>query len=570
MEPGKNQSVTTVTSKAKGRLIDFGPSKHPQPNNSGTKLAHEASASETSAEVKQENLIPQEEQHPTPVTSAKEAINARYANQPRPVASPLVSSAREAVNAAQGVGNSSKTAANLHHGKIQRNMESTRTSASALIKRAEDSHKPARPTSAAVDGDPVSHFGQPAPARSVRQDTGVPVVRTSLKLGSAARPKRAPVVLPANAKMAQAARPVGKDPALIPKKSAPHLSPREVIDAQVVQPDVLAAPRPVRHQLQSGAASQQDIRVNVRPDIQPNVRRAPQRPVTSKTRPVTSTAASAAQRFRTKPKDFSANHPAATMADSSYVMTEPPKIRSERHTNPAPKPEADLGVVEDYYTENAAEVAGDKAPLGRIREQQVASGHGNAAARPEFTIKSENTSDYSFSQPKEGPDNNRYALGGQSPFIKSVSVEKRPLSDNINPSAPLRPVSYERATLVQADAVMPGSANETKMSKKERKAAAKAEKTARKSKKQVKSEPAVQPARRENVAKIEPRSGRKNKYTKKTAKKTRIDPRPDLPARPTVIVPSSRRSKAPLMFLIMLTVLLGAAVGGAVYLCFFQ
>lgn len=120
--------------------------------------------------------------------------------------------------------------------------------------------------------------------------------------------------------------------------------------------------------------------------------------------------------------------------------------------------------------------------------------------------------------------------------------------------------------MVQADAVMPGDANH-KLSKKDRKAAAKAEKAARKHKGD-KPEPTM-PARREAPSAEVP-VGRKNRYDKKAVKKNRINPRPDLPARPTVIVPSSRRSKAPLFFLIMVTILLGAAVGGAVYLCFFQ
>lgn len=554
MDQDKNQSAAPVPSRAKGRLIDFGPSKHPQ-NHRAPNTEHETRAKESEPQ----NSGATTDHPPVPVTSAQAAINARYANQPRPVATPLVSSAREAVNAASSAASNSKPAANLHHGKIQRNMESTRTSASALIKRAEDDRK--SPTSASVSGDPLSHFGQPAPAHSVRQDSGVPIVRTSLKLGAAARPKQAPMVLPANAKMAQAARPVGKDLSMIPRKSAARLTPREAIDAQVIQPDVLAAPRPAARKLVSGAAAQQNVNVNTHANTAQTSKTARQ----LQTRPAQA-ANPAGQRFRTKPKDFSANQPAAMPADSSYVMTEPPKIKAQRHENPAPKPEAELGVVEDYYTENAAKVAGDKAPLGRAKEQTVASGHGGAASKPTFTIKSENTSNYSFSQPKDAPDNNRYTLGGQSPFIKSVNVEKRPLSDNISPNAPLRPASYERAVLVQSDAIMPGDAN-NKLSKKDRKAAAKAEKAARKHK-DSKPEPAV-PARRE-VAKSEERVGRKNRYDKKTVKKNRINPRPEMPTRPTVIVPSSRRSKAPLFFLIMVTILLGAAVGGAVYLCFFQ
>lgn len=64
------------------------------------------------------------------------------------------------------------------------------------------------------------------------------------------------------------------------------------------------------------------------------------------------------------------------------------------------------------------------------------------------------------------------------------------------------------------------------------------------------------------------KSGRKNIYAKKNKSKT--DTRQDLPQRPTVIVPASRRSKVPLFFLILFTIILGAVVGAAAYLCFFQ
>lgn len=105
------------------------------------------------------------------------------------------------------------------------------------------------------------------------------------------------------------------------------------------------------------------------------------------------------------------------------------------------------------------------------------------------------------------PDNNKYALNGQSPFfLKSVNVEKRPLSGSIKKS-PSEGTLYER--------------------------------------------PAPTPV------------GDKNVYDRKEARKA-------LPTKPTVIIPASRRSRAPLIFLLILTVILGAAVGAFIYLCFFQ
>ena len=58
---------------------------------------------------------------------------------------------------------------------------------------------------------------------------------------------------------------------------------------------------------------------------------------------------------------------------------------------------------------------------------------------------------------------------------------------------------------------------------------------------------------------------RKNIYPKKPA-----EPKPEKPSLPTIVVPDSHRSKAPLIALIIFTILLGALVGAAAYLFFFQ
>lgn len=58
---------------------------------------------------------------------------------------------------------------------------------------------------------------------------------------------------------------------------------------------------------------------------------------------------------------------------------------------------------------------------------------------------------------------------------------------------------------------------------------------------------------------------RKNVYPKKSA-----EPKPEKPTLPTIVVPDSHRSKAPMIALIIFTILLGALVGAAAYLFFFQ
>ena len=146
---------------------------------------------------------------------------------------------------------------------------------------------------------------------------------------------------------------------------------------------------------------------------------------------------------------------------------------------PTGKP-AKLGVVEDYHPQ------GDVAGLG-LNENKVAQGSGKAS-----------------------PDNNKYALGGQSPFfLKSVRVEKRPLSDG-----PAKTKGDVEGTLYER--------------------------------------PSTEPIAGKNI------------YEKRPSKKQ------SLPTKPTVIIPASRRSKAPLILLLLITVILGAAVGAFVYLFFFS
>ena len=62
-------------------------------------------------------------------------------------------------------------------------------------------------------------------------------------------------------------------------------------------------------------------------------------------------------------------------------------------------------------------------------------------------------------------------------------------------------------------------------------------------------------------------TARKNVYPKKPTPKPEKAPKPSLP---TIVVPDSHRSKAPLIALIIFTILLGALVGAAAYLFFFQ
>lgn len=472
---------------------------------------------------------------PRPVMSAKAAINAMYAaekDRPNPQ---FVSSAREAVNTASRLAPKNvKSAANLHHGSLQkvqkvpsapRSIESTRTSASALLKTANsDDSKP------------------------------VPVVHTSLKLGTAAHPKTEPVILPAGSRMAQVAKPVAGEPqvddsivaihrtAPARKLSAPALE-SDNLKVKVItsgRPKLVAAPRRVirdpqmlgggRRVLPARPGNVAVAAGKLPAEAVPKKQSAAGRPVVAgqsapaEAHEVRSAVASRStniassglrstditpvrklvrpRRFRTVPKNYTEADSPTVAVDNSYAMAEPPKLAARRRSADAD----DLGVVKNFRPTKLPEPLGDAAPIGRLAGQRVASGHGGPA-ESELTIKAENTSNYSFSRrDKQSAKPAPYASADKSPFLKSVTVEKRPLSDSSAPT----PISLPHA------------------------AEAKPEKTSR-----------------------------KNTYSKN------VEPA-DLPSRPTVIVPSSRRSKAPLFFLILFTIILGAAVGAAVYLCFFQ
>lgn len=450
------------------------------------------------------NLPPQVPPSTTPVTSAKAAINAMYAEQSKHTSATPAPSARELVNASAGQPTSPKSAASFHHGSIQRSMESTRTSASAILRMAKTEQPNLEDLQPGNSADPLTSSSAVTRGLKKVESDEIPVVRTSLKLGkSGSRQKQTAVVLPANSRMAQAARSVDAPelPARAPGRLARLIGGRR----QPTNRRTLIAGNP--RALASGI---DDYSVPVsssssRLALGSGTRDPQMVPAPS------SYSTSASARFRTKPRNYSVSQPQTLPVDSSYVMTAPPKLSSARASS------ANLGVVEDYRPPKTPPVAiGDRAPIGQIKTQRVASGHGGPATL-ESSFEADATAKYSFLQKAKKPaDNNRYALGGGSPFLKSVSVEKRPLSDNA------KPYDYSVRTSEKT-----GVKSGSKLSK-------------------------------------------KNVYSKKKSPKPDLGPRQDLPTRPTVIIPASRRSKLPLFFLLLFTILLGAVVGAAVYLCFFQ
>lgn len=540
------------------RQMDFVPPKPKQPapveasivGQSGSQLPGERPSVETpSVEATSAGPMPTDSPRPRAVTSAKDAINAMYAakKSAKPEPARPVMTAREAVNAAasQNANRGAKSASSVHHGQIQKNLNSTRTSASALLRVAESPRLATDRIRPKTSFDPLARPSAPRPKANVDDNKQeIPVVRTSLKLGAAARPKPTQVVLPPNARMARVARPVHSEAPISVAhrtKSAGLLS-RQPIDAQIIQPNTIN-PGQGRRAIGSGVKTpapqhtggiqmdfapkaqspqpSQQVHVN-----QPSHASQPAQP--SQPRPaqfIREQAAAVvkshqqrpaqAARFRTAPKNYATSQPGPIAVDSSYVMTTPPKLTSHNKSRVA-QDMAELGMQD----EPTLPKAGDRAPIGQAKSQPVAAGHGRADADVP-TIKETNTSNYSFSRPDKPVDNNRYALGGESPFLKTVNVEKRPLSDT--PVTP-RPTIERR---------------------------------------KIETKP-------EKPTKI----GRKNVYAKKAekpAKSRKSKAEKPAPApRPTVIMPTSHRSKLPLFFLVLITIILGALVGAAAYLCFFQ
>lgn len=516
MDNTANQSVSGATHR---RQIDFVPSKpipapavEPATDSSAEAVDPDQPQSATPRTSSHEPSAPVSEPTPAPVMSAKDAINAMYANRPAHSDVQLVPSAREAVNAAasETTNRASKSASNLHHGSIEKSVESARPSASALIRRAK------------VDDDPDS-------------EDKIPVVRTSLKLGSSAHPKPAPVVLPPNSRMARVARPV-KSPAKPLPASMSRLGKKRVLDAGMVSSRGIGSVGPRRAvgagSSRSSVSNDGAVTVRVGSAAPKKLSRSlaaikrsrgpirdpqmlPGRPGSNALHVAQAAqAAELAARQKTRRLRLKAKAPTApeisidaVPSDDGYVMAAPPKLTPRQPATPS-----DVRfTVDTDFRADSVDPRGDHSPIGTLRAQQVASGHGAAISSDAST---DHPAAYSFSRPAGG--SGLAPLPAQSPFLKSVNVEKRPLSGDAK-MHPITAVSHQSAKPPE---------------KKSRKFAS--------SKKSAKAADPV------------------------------YDLRPEPPSRPTVIIPANRRSKFPLFLLVVVTILLGAAVGASVYLCFFQ
>lgn len=527
--------------------MNFAASK--TPNNQNSALDEAIRAAKSQAEAMNRDTT----SHTSAPLSAQAIINARYQSLSNPsnpnptspnTASATPSTPRANLSAREAINSGSikpteldrpKSASRLHRGFIQKSLESTRTSASAILK---------------TNGD----------------DKEAPVVKTSLKLGSDARPKKPTVTLPPNARMARAAksvdRPTGKK--ILSKISRSKALESRSIDAQIILPESTSAKKQIAPTTSSvkklsSKVSQIPIttkgsrKITIQSEDDTDIPKTTKRPVRKslgisrkiaitgaseaassssaisaagqavpKTTRATRVKANSARRKVTDPQMLRPrsiiNGGATPNRTRSQAPSHPSSTKnlnfSSAHTSQELKARlgnttvSDLGVVEDY----------SDSSLPKSKEIDPASTNGLNARN--------------LKNPKaHKAEDSRRTLGKQSPFfLKSVTVEKRPLSHETAGTGHVTtmPRGVQSSKNIQTKTSQLGT---------------------------------VRTVTSKSVfGKSDPRSKRKAK-----------DVNPNLAIdHPTVIVPSNRRSSAPLAFLVVMTVLLGAAVGAAAYLCFFQ
>jgi len=498
------------------------------------------------------------------VRSAKDAINAMYAaDSDRKLSSYLASTAKEIINTNAASSPSdkpltdAKSASSLHHNSDQRKLESTRPSASAIFRMAKSKSErtpPPRPVTNSVDplleaeAPVVVHPPKPKAAPNV-----IPVVHTSLKLA----PKKPPVVVrtqPAAPSRTNLRPAKGKISLSTPKPTDD--TARTVASIRKATAAALkasaksvtrSAPKPAA-QAASKPTARGDARAVTGPDtsarsansgrlmdIAPPSRRAhpsrvaPTAPIessytTKASKSVAKPTRSVKERFRPAPRGFGARRPHDARAEVFADFSNPDHPVKAQHLS-LPAPSA-VDIYSDIDTTIPATKAQSKenaeAGLGVVQDYHPQGDHAESRSHAEAPA-----SEAHAAHEPSAPDNNQYTLGAQSPFfLKTVQVDKRPLSDG--------PKGHAEPTNIVYNTPRPNDAKGKAPYNK---------KSVKKSKSKAKAKPA--------------------KVDKKAL-------RPDVPIRPTVIVPPSRRSHAPLFLLLLATILLGAAVGALSYLCFFQ
>lgn len=516
---------------------------------------------------------------PVAVRSAKDAINAMYADKDKSgLGDYLAMSAREIVNATDSKkGAEAKSAANLHkHAKNASNqrMESVRTSASALMRTANSSGK--APVNRLQAADPIANKAsqkESSVGPEKIESKSPTVVRTSLKL----KPKKPTVKLPTESQNRQingirlpkqsiplnrghtqggpqmfqdvvrvngAGKP-GKIPDMGPAQSALDKSsgPKKPAQPSIVSQNGIK----VKRKLPKGVSMSGDIKLgqmkkSVRTPLEnagihlkktlPTTLDDPEKPVLKSGTGSThgqrvNPLDSIKKKFTPAPKGFAASNSREARPDRPYQV--------EDYLNPshATKSVPATDDATHYYGLSEEELVGNTKGVQVNRDKMAAeaglgmiedySSDGEPANGNQATVLR-----------RDSPDNNKYALSAQSPYYLKPEKEmkKRPLSGNGVPRA-----QTEVATSVHA-----GQDLEEELPKKNQ------------YKKNSKKKDKVSKA---------PKAQKSPKKVGKSAPAHDIN-------QPTMIIPAHHRSNAPLVALLLLTVILGATVGALAYLFFFQ
>lgn len=447
---------------------------------------------------------------PQPAKSAKDAINAMYAagSAKTGLGDYLASSAKEIINSTSSAKKrDDKSAASLHRRDTGRR-ESIRPSASALLRPAAP-RPPLKPKPISNSVDPLASKTEVAAARSVAQRAKSNTASSSASSVVHTSLKLGPKKPPLISRAPASSRNSARRPvgdALRAKKQSPTIKPI---------PRVAHTDNPHVFQDIVRPRTQDVIPPKARPIVKPaqsstKARLAPANPKPN--RPLDSIK----NRFRPAPKGYATNDP---RRQRSY--------KAEDFLNPSHSMPADAPSTEQpdraTHIYGMIEAPREYSDLPRWAKKTNDLDAATAAAQASSGSQLGVVEDYGDpiahkSDQPDHPDNNRYALSSQSPFfLQNTEVDKRPLSGGPSTREPAGTAVYAGQNLT----------DRPKHNRYERK----------------------------------PKPVKKPK-----AAASQFSTRDDL----TVIIPSAHRSHIPLFLLLLITILLGVAVGALAYLFFFQ
>lgn len=444
-----------------------------------------------------------------PAKSAKDAINAMYAagTKKTGLSDYLASSAKEIINSTPSAKKrDDKSAASLHRHDTNRR-ESVRPSASTLLRQAAPK-SPQKPKPIASSVDPLASRAEIAVARSVAQ-----------------RAKSSPTS--STAAMVRTSLKLGpKKPPIVSRAPASSLNSArrpagDALRAKKQSPVIKPIPRAAH--TENPHVFQDVIRPRPQDIVPPKARAEKPAPKDAKARlapaaPKTNRPLdSIKNRFRPAPKGYATNNP---RRERPY--------KAEDFLNPSHSMPADVPSSEQpdrtTHIYGMIEAPREYSELPRWAKKTndldaaTAAAQANSDGSELGVVEDYGDPIAHKSDQPDHPDNNRYALSSQSPFfLQNAEVDKRPLSGGPSTREPAGTSVYAGQKLTDRP--------------------------------------------KHNRYEKKPKPAKKPKTTT-----SQSSSRDDL----TVIIPSAHRSHIPLFLLLLITILLGVAVGALAYLFFFQ